>query len=395
MNGFGISALLVGLLQISVPSYALRLVRLYGTRRVGWFLVSAFSSLALLYLVMGFKPAGSSSTSAFNVDLLGAVATALLLIGMGHHEALFSYRQKAQLNRRKQHLAWELRAQEQTAETARLDHTLLLEAARREHCEKALKDCERRYRLLLELCEARHGDLVRHLAGHVASQFSDALAIINGHTKLLLDKLQDSASAAHLKQLSVTATRTALLARQLLVVGGRYTLQREWLNLNGVLEDLRQAFSTMVAGRSVLESDYRFELPPIRADARLVRHIILSLVANACDAMPGGGVLRIRTAVVSAGDACARRKRRAGEYVCLTISDTRSGEAAQVPAHPFPPSGGMDIGGGKGLGLASVYGAVRQLSGWVELATGASGGSEAKVFFPCAVCSIKQIGVRS
>jgi signal transduction histidine kinase len=387
MNGFGFSALLVGLLQISVPTYALRLVRLFGTRRVGWFLVSAFSSLALLYLLMGFKPAGASPTSAVTMNLLGAVASGLLLIGMGHLETLFSCRQQAQLREQKQHRACELRIQEQAAELARINHDLVLEAARRKHCEKALKDFERRYGLFMELCEARQGDVVRNLTGHVASQFNNALTIINGHIKLLLDKPQDPANAEHLKQLSVTAARGAQLARQLLVVGGRYTLQREWLDLNGVLEELRQAFGTLVGGRIVLESNYGLELPPILADARLVKHIIISLVAKACDAMPRGGVLSIDTAAVAAGVAGAQRKGRtgAGKFVCLTISDTGSGLADQIPVHPLPPSfGGTDAGGPEGLGLASVHGAARQLSGYVELAAAAHGGSEVKVFFRCA-----------
>lgn len=171
------------------------------------------------------------------------------------------------------------------------------------------------------------------------------------------------------------------------MVGGRYPLEREWLDLNGLLEELQPTFGTLVPGRIVFESNYGFELPPMLADGRLVKHIIISLVANACNAMPGGGVLSIRTAAVGAGIACARRKRHteAGEFVCLAISDMGPGVAAQVPARPFPPCfDGMDAGGGQGLALASVYGAARQLSGWVELAAAARGGSEVRVFFPCA-----------
>lgn len=391
MNGFGISALMVGLLQISVPSYALRLVRLCGPRRVGWFVVSAFAILALLHLVVTLKPSGASSTSAANIDLLAAVASTLLLIGMGHLEILFSCRQHAQPRQQQSHHRWELETNQKTAELARINQHLRLEAARRERCEKELKDYGRRYGLLLELCEARHEDIVRQVVGQVASQFSNALTVINSHTRLLLDKPQDSANAQHLKQLSVTAERAALLARQLLVVGGRYPLQREWLHLNEVLEELRQAFSDLVGQRIVLERNYGFDLPPIQADARLVKHIIISLVANACDAMASGGVLTIHTAVVGAGVALARRKgqARAGEHICLAISYTGSGVAAQAPAHPFPPCfGGMDTGGGRGFGVASVYEAAKHLSGWVELAAKAGGGSEVKVFFPCAGGSV-------
>jgi signal transduction histidine kinase len=391
MFGLGISTLVVGLLQLSVPSYALRLVRRFGTRRVGWFLVSAFSSLALLYLLTALKPAGTSPSSAVTIDFFGAVASALLLIGMGHLETLFSCRQQAQLRARQQGRSLELRIQEQTEELARINHDLLQEAARREHCERALQEFEHRHGLLLELCEARQGEVVRRLAGHVGSQFSNALTIINSHTKLLLERPQDPANAQHLKQLALTAARGALLARQLRVVGGRYPLQRECLDLNGLLEELHPALDALVTGRTVIEGIYGRKLPPILADARLAKHIIISLVANACNAMPEGGVLSIRTAAFGDEGACARRKpeARAGEHVCLAISNTGLGVAAQVPADPFPPClGGMDAGGAKGLGLASVYAAVRQLSGWVELAAAARGGSEVRVFFPCARRSV-------
>lgn len=378
---------MVGLLQLSVPSYALRLVRRFGTRRVGWFLVSAFSSLALLYLVTGLRPAGAGSSSAVTVNLIGGVASVLLLIGMGHLETLFSYRQQAQFNEQKQHREWERRIEEQSGELAQMNRDLLVETARREHCEKALKDFERRYTVLVELCEARQGEVVRHLTGQAGSQFSNVLTIINGHIRLLLEKPQDAANAKHLRQLSVTAARGALLARQLLVAGGRFPVEREWLDLNELLEELHPVFGTLVPARIVLESSYDFELPPILGDARLVKHIVTSLVANACNAMPGGGVLSIRTVVVGAGIACARSKRQAGagEFACLVIADTGAGEAATDPILPFPIGfGRLDTGGGKGFGLASVYGAVRQLCGWVEFAAAARGGSEVRVFFPCA-----------
>jgi len=137
----------------------------------------------------------------------------------------------------------------------------------------------------------------------------------------------------------------------------------------------------------VLETTHGIELPPILADARLVKHIVTRLVAKACNAMPAGGVIRIRTGIVGAGIACARRKRQTGarEFVCLAISGTGVGVAATDPNQPCPICfGGMDNGGSKGFSLASVCGAVSQLSGWVGSGATARGGSEVRVFFPCA-----------
>jgi len=387
MNGLGFSTLMVGLLQLSVPSYALRLVRRFGTSRVGWFLVSAFSSLALLYLVVGLRPAGAGSGSAVTLNLIGAVASVLLLIGMGHLESLITHRQQAQMHEQKQRRAWEQRVQEQTAALAEMKHDLLVETGRRGHCEEALKDLERRYALLLEVCEARQGDAVRQVTGQVASQFSNALTIINGHIRLLLAKPQDPANSKHLGQLAVTAARGALLARQLLVAGGCYPLEREWLDLNRLLEELHPVFGTLVPRRIVLVTSGSMKLPPILADARLLKHIVTRFVVNACDGMPAGGVLGLRTEVVGGGIALGRnhRKPSGGEFVCLTISATGPGRGIRVPVEPSPTySGGMDAGRSSLLGLASVYEAVRQLSGWVESAPKAGGRSEVKVFFPGA-----------
>jgi nitrogen-specific signal transduction histidine kinase len=385
MNSLGISTLMVGLLQLCVPSYALRLVRLYGTRRVGWFLVSAFSSLALLYLIMDFRPAGVSTSSILTHDLSVAVASVLLLIGMGHLESLFSYRRQAQDRELRQHRVWEQLIEEHATVRAQLNHYLLLESSRREHCEHTTQEFEQRCDRLVELCDARQEEALRCLSGNVGAQFSNVLTVINGHARLLLATPQDPANVKHLRQLAVTAQRGALLARQLLVAGGRYPLEREWLNLNELLEELHPEISLLVPTRIVFESTPGFELPAILGDARLIKHIILSLVANVCTTRHDRGVLSVRTAVVAAGAACTGRKHRARdrEFVCLTISDTSLGDTAQASEPPWRNcSDRLEAEGSKQVRLASIYGAVSQLGGWVELTTAAQGDNTVKIFFP-------------
>jgi len=159
------------------------------------------------------------------------------------------------------------------------------------------------------------------------------------------------------------------------------------LDLNELLEELHPEISLLVPTRIVLESTHGFELPAILGDARLVKHIILSLVANACTRRDGRGLLSIRTAAVAAGAAGDGHKHRAcaGESVCLTIRDTGLQDTTQAPEQPLPQrTSWVDAGGSQELRLASVYGAVRQLAGWVELTTTAQGDNTAKIFFPCA-----------
>ena len=144
MNSIGIFNLIAGLLQLTVPSYALRLVRRFGAPRVGWFLVAAFASLAALHLA---SPA-RSLTGGTRFDLVFAFASGLLLIGMGHLETLLTDRQAA----RREALELERKIQTEvkgrTAELEENNAELLKEIARRDQREKVLKESEAQYRLL-------------------------------------------------------------------------------------------------------------------------------------------------------------------------------------------------------------------------------------------------------
>jgi len=121
------------------------------------------------------------------------------------------------------------------------------------------------------------------------------------------------------------------------------------------------------------------------ADARLIEHVVISLVLNALDAMPRGGTLTLGTAAVRAGDPQSQggQSARPGDFVRLAVRDTGCGMTPEVQAHLFEPFfTTRGFGKGKGLGLASVYGAVKQLSGWVEFTTEPGVGTEFRVFFP-------------
>ncbi len=142
MTGFCFFGFLASLFQLTVPSYALRLLRRYGAQRVGWFIVAAFASLALLHLT---EPLKLSSSGSGWVYLLGS---ALLLIGMGHLETLFSERAVARGHEQRLRAKWEKELVEKTAELTAVNQQLTAELARRDAREKALAESEAQYRTL-------------------------------------------------------------------------------------------------------------------------------------------------------------------------------------------------------------------------------------------------------
>ena len=109
MSGVGVFAWVAGALQLVVPSYAFRLVRRFGTSRVGWFIVTAFGLLAMMHLLAPFKPAGAGPAAGITLDLLYVAGSVLLLVGMGHMETLFRERDQARWTEKSLRKEWESR----------------------------------------------------------------------------------------------------------------------------------------------------------------------------------------------------------------------------------------------------------------------------------------------
>jgi PAS domain S-box-containing protein len=150
MFGLGVFSLIAGALQLVVPSYALRLVRRFGTRQVGWFIVTVFASLALLHLTGLMKNPAASPASGARLDLVYLIGSVLLVIGMGHVETLFSERQQARWNEESLRRTLQSRIQNETADLIAAKEELLQELAHREEIAKALNQSKAHYRFLFE-----------------------------------------------------------------------------------------------------------------------------------------------------------------------------------------------------------------------------------------------------
>jgi two-component system, cell cycle sensor histidine kinase and response regulator CckA len=252
-----------------------------------------------------------------------------------------------------------------------------------------MRDITGRKELEQQLRQSQKMEAVGQLAGGVAHDFNNMLAVIRGNAELLLldpDQLTAEASGC-LKQVVAATERAANLTRQLLAFSRKQMMQTQPLALNDVIGDLTKMLNRVIREDIRLQCNYAPRLPFIQADRGMMEQVLLNLVVNARDAMPRGGQLLITTDTARFDETYARGhpEASAGEYVCLTVSDTGIGIAPEHLPRIFEPFfTTKELGKGTGLGLATVYGIVKQHLGWIEVSSQPAAGSTFKVFLPAA-----------
>src|ERR1035441_2950085 len=172
-------------------------------------------------------------------------------------------------------------------------------------------------------------EAIGQLAGGVAHDFNNMLAVIGGNAELLLMDAEQHTPATNggLKQIMAATARAANLTRQLLAFSRKQVMQSEPLVLNKVVADLTKMLKRIIGEHIDLECRYADPLPFVRADVGMIEQVLLNLAVNAHDAMPGGGHLLIATDTASfdAAHAHDHPGAGAGEFVCLTVTDTGTG----------------------------------------------------------------------
>jgi CheY-like chemotaxis protein len=190
-----------------------------------------------------------------------------------------------------------------------------------------------------------------------------------------------------LKQISAASERAASFVRQLLTFSRKQIIRSKILDLNTVLRNLENMLPQMLGEDIALETRYQPNLPHIEADTGMIEQIVMNLAVNARDAMPKGGKLLIATSAVAIDADYTRQHPEAqpGWFVCLTVTDTGSGMDHKVMQRLFEPFfTTKDVSKGTGLGLATIYGMVKQHQGWIEVQSEVGVGSTFKVFLPVA-----------
>ena len=250
-----------------------------------------------------------------------------------------------------------------------------------------MRDISGRKQLEQQLRQSQKMEAIGQLAGGVAHDFNNMLAVIRGNADLLLMGAQQHTpeTKACLKQVTAASDRAANLTRQLLAFSRKQVMQSRPLVLNDVIADLSKMLKRIIGEHIDLQCRYAAQLPFVQADAGMIEQVLLNLAVNARDAMPRGGHLLITTDTASFDAAYARThpEGAAGEFVCLTVSDTGTGIAPEHLPRIFEPFfSTKEIGKGTGLGLATVYGIVTQHRGWIEVASQPGAGATFKIFLP-------------
>jgi len=237
-----------------------------------------------------------------------------------------------------------------------------------------------------ELLQAQKMEAVGRLAGGVAHDFNNLLTAIAGYSELLLCRPDlDEQTKADVGEIRKASDQASGLTRQLLAFSRKQPLQRQPMDVNATVTNLRGMLRRLVGEDVRIETDLAAAGACAQADAGQLEQVITNMVVNARDAMPDGGTITVRTDVVMVGESEARTMRgaHAGFFVRLSIEDTGGGIPQDVLEHIFEPFfTTKGKGKGTGLGLSVVYGIVSQHEGWIAVETEANKGTAFRIYLP-------------
>jgi len=249
-----------------------------------------------------------------------------------------------------------------------------------------LQDITQRKRLEEEFRQAQKMEGIGQLAGGVAHDFNNILAVIQLQSGLL--KAEQSLSEKQLEmagEIESSAQRAADLTRQLLLFSRKQPMQRRDLDMKAVVVNITRMLRRIVG--EDIEMQFKFFPEPllIHADAGMIDQILLNLTVNARDAMPDGGRLFIETSTAEFDEVAAAQSPQAkpGSFICLTVTDTGSGIPPEIIPKIFEPFfTTKDVGKGTGLGLATVFSIIQQHQGWINVYSEVGRGTTFHVYIP-------------
>jgi PAS domain S-box-containing protein len=274
---------------------------------------------------------------------------------------------------------------------------LIVRSGRTNGIEGIARDMTERRRLEDQLRQAQKMEAVGRLAGGIAHDFNNLLMTVAGYSEVLLERLDaEDALRATAEEIHATAARAVALTRQLLAFSRNQVLRPTVLELNGVVGEIERMLRRLIGEHIDLTTDLTAGEAPVKADRSQIEQVLMNLVVNARDAMPGGGRLRIATSPVEVPPASAYfPSAPPGTYVQLEVQDSGCGMDAQTQSHIFEPFfTTKEAGRGTGLGLSTAYGIVTQSGGFIAVESEPGAGSTFRVLLPRASEPVPQATVR-
>ena len=245
------------------------------------------------------------------------------------------------------------------------------------------RDITERQRLEEEVRQAQKMEAVGRLAGGIAHDFNNLLMVILTQVSKVRSLPSRVQLLEYAERIRTAGEKAALLTKQLLAFGRKQVLALQVLDLNELLGEVKEMLSTLPAQQVQLMVTRSPQPLPVEVDPGKIEQLIMNLAVNACDAMPSGGVLRIKTSRVLMPDPETDAKNSATAHALLEITDTGCGMDAETKAHLFEPFfTTKPIGKGTGLGLSTVYGIVKQSSGMIEVESTPGEGTTFRVYLP-------------
>ena len=247
------------------------------------------------------------------------------------------------------------------------------------------RDVTTQKRLEDQLRQSQKMEAIGQLAGGIAHDFNNILTVILGHASLLAMSDLDADAMSSARQIKQASERAAGLTRQLLAFGRKQIFNPRPVDLNRIIGKMSDMIGRLLGEDIALQLNFSREPALTEADTSMMEQIILNLSVNSRDAMPRGGEMKIRLSHREISEAQAKNsaEARAGNFICLSHTDTGGGIPPENISRIFEPFfTTKELGKGTGLGLATVYGIVKQHYGWIEIESVLGQGTTFHVFLP-------------
>jgi len=262
-----------------------------------------------------------------------------------------------------------------------------------EYIQGVFRDTTEQRSLETRFREVHKMDALGRLAGGVAHDFNNMLGAIEGYATLGLRKLQESDQLwSDLNEIRRAVAKASALTRQLLLFSRKIAVQKTSVPVRELAEGLQKMLAGTMGEGFTLKMDFPPALPDLFGDAGQLEQVLMNLVLNARDAMPGGGVINVTAEALQPGEAGAKplpAAPGAAGFIRLAVADSGGGIPPEAIEHIFEPFfTTKERGKGTGLGLSIAYGIVKRHDGWIQVRTGTEG-TEFSVFLPAGAAAAR------